>query len=232
MVKEKNRKHYRTLRKCKEGYDGIFKVINELLENKSFIKAARSSTTPSGFKRHSNKLINISNMYDAYRISLSASNGRTYFDSALPKTNHDGTYVKDINGNNINISGSPDVLYANMSAYDLIYQRRKRNKEKDLGGDVRWDETIGAIQYFLTITVLNNTNHQCDKQKFILRVSNKPELLLKPGIIPIEAQNFIVIDNQPFIIVDNNIFPIKQKNITKVNNKRFTVINGQPIMLP
>lgn len=232
MGKKKNsRKHLRNLEECSMGYEGVSDVMKELLENRSFIRAARESTTPIGFRRYSHKLIDISDRYDSHRISLSASDGRTYFDSALPGSNHNGTYVKDINGNNVNVSGSPDVLYSNIVAYDIIYER-KRGSKRGIGGDVRWDETVGAVQYFLTKTIIPGGKHQCDKQKFILRVSNKPELLLGPGVIPIKAQQFIVIDNQPFIVIDNNIFPIKPENITTVNNQKFTVVNGQPIVLP
>jgi len=101
-----------------------------------------------------------------------------------------------------------------------------------VGGDVIWDETVGANQYFLTKTVIPSGKHQCDKHKFILRVSNKPELLLVPGIFPIKAQKFAVVDNKPFVVVNDNIFPIELDKITVRGGQRFAVINGQTIALP
>jgi len=215
---------------CLDKFDESFEILCKLLNHRAFIRAAKASTTPRGFRRNASKLLNFADQYHSYRISLSASDGRTYFDSAFPRSSHDGTYVKDINGNNINVSGGIEVQYTNFVAYGIIYERSTSHNKCGVGADARWDETVGTFQYFVAKTVSHKTS-QCDAEKFILRVSHKPDSITDT-IFPIRVQQFAVIDDQPFIIVDNNIIPVKPENITVVNGQRFALVNGQTFLLP
>jgi len=215
---------------CLDEFEESFEILCELLNHRAFVRAAKASTTPRGFRRNASKLLNFADQYHSYRISLSASDGRTYFDSAFPRSSHDGTNVKDINGNNINVSGGIEVQYTNFVAYGIIYERSRLLSKRGVGADSRWDETVGAFQYFVAKTVADKSS-QCDTEKFILRISRKPDSITST-IFPIRVQQFAVIDNQPFIVVDNNIIPIKPENIIVVDGQRFALVNGQTFLLP
>lgn len=216
---------------CSRGYNKSYEVLEELLNNSEFVKAARESSNPSGFKRFSPKLIEISSRYDNHRISLSAANGRTYFDSAFPVSNHNGTYVKDANGIFIDISGSPDVLYANLIAYDMIYERKVKGKS-GVGGNVIWDETVGEMQYFLSKTVING-RHQCDKNKFILRISNKPEIVRKSSHLgnTSEAEMFAEVGDKLLVVVGGNLKLVDSSKIIEVDGKKFALVDGKPVVV-
>lgn len=215
---------------CFDEFEESCEILHELLNDRAFVRAARASTNPKGFRRHSNKLLNFADQYDNYRISLSASNGRTFFDSAFPKSSHDGTNVKDINGKDINVSGDIEVQYTNFIAYGIVYERSRLFGRVGVGADARWDKTVGVVQYFIAKTVSGKYS-QCDVDKFILKVSRKPEAIMST-ILPIKAQDFAVVDGQPFIVVDNNIIPIKPENIAVIANQRFALVNGQTFLLP
>lgn len=219
--KHSDRTKYST---CYKEFEKSRYVLLHLLEDRSFVRAAHASTIPSGFRRNEKVLFDIAMDYENYRISLSATDGRTYFDSAFPKANHTGKNVVDINGNDINVSGGIEVQYANLVAYDILSRTKS-----DIGADSRWDETVGSIQHFLAKTL---NEDQCDTHGFILRVSRKPEAIPSGLPIAIKAQDFIVVDNQPFIIVDNNIIPIKPENIAVISGQRFALVNGQTFLLP
>lgn len=230
MGKHKRSREREHRNHCLDEFEESFKILCKLLNDRAFVRAAKASTTPSGFRRNVNRLLNFADQYHSYRISLSASDGRTYFDSAFPRSSQDGTYVKDINGNNINVSGGIEVQYTNFVAYGIIYERSRLVEKHGVGADARWDETVGAFQYFVAKTVSRKTS-QCDTEKFILRISRKPDSIVDT-IFPIRVQQFAVIDDQPFIVVDNNIIPIKPENIIVVNGQRFALANGQTFLLP
>ncbi len=228
MRKRRHKKRSQKKR-CYSKFGGAAKVMQCLLVDYSFLRAAHASTTPRGFNKHVQMLTAITDNYKNYRISLSSTDGRTYFDTAFPATSHNGKNVKDINGENINVSGGVEVQYANLITYEVVYERSKGfGKEHGVGADARWDETVGAIQYFLARTIRRDT---CDVEAFVLRVSHKPDAL-PSSIIPIKAQDFAIVDNQPFIVVDNNIIPVKPENIAVIANQTFAVVNGQPFLLP
>ena len=219
---------------CYKKLHASYEVMKELLNNASFVKAAKDSTNPNSFRRNVNTLLDVANHYQEYRLSLSSTNGRTYFDSAFPVSNHNGTNVKDVSGNNIDVSGGIEVQYANLVAYNIVCEGSKsRIGKPGVGSDARWDETVKAIQYFVAQTI----RKECEPNAFVLRVSKKPLLLITGnsvggGGIPIKADDFAIIDGQPFIIVGANVFPIKPENIAVVGDQRFALLDGQTFLLP
>jgi len=217
---------------CYKDLHDSYEVMKELLKNDRFVQAAKNSTNPTLFRKNVNTLLEFVNRYEEYRISLSSTNGRTYFDSAFPVSNHNGTNVKDSSGNNIDISGGIEVQYANLVAYDILCEGSKsRIGKPGVGSDARWDETVKAIQYFVAQTI----RRECDPNAFVLRISKKPLLLItgvSGGGIPIKADDFAIIDGQPFVIVGGNVFPIKPENIAVVGDQRFVLLDGQTFLLP
>jgi len=204
-----------------------YHILKDLLNNKNFIKAAAQATNPNNFKKNLNKLLKFAQTYEEYRISLSSTNGRTYFDSAFPLTNHDGTNVKDYSGNNIDVSGDIEVQYANLIAYNIICKKSRVGKY-GVGADVRWDETVKDIQYFVSMTIRKKYNPTA----FVLRVSRKPSVIIGGGGIPIQVDQFAIVDNQPFIVIEGNVIPIGYENIVVIGDQRFAIVNGQKFLLP
>jgi len=209
-----------------------YEVMKELLKNDRFVQAAKNSTNPVLFRKNVNTLLEFANRHEKYRISLSSTNGRTFFDSAFPVSNHNGINVKDSSGNNINVSGGIEVQFANLVAYNIVCEGSKsRFGKAGVGTDVRWDETIQDIQYFVAQTI----RRECEPNAFVLRISKKP-LLLLTGISgagnSIKADDFAIIDEKPFVVVGGNIFPVKPENIVVVGDQKFALLNGQSFLLP
>jgi len=228
-VKVIRNKPDRLIDQCHKDFRDAYHVLRDLLRNRTFVKAAAEATNPNDFRKNLNTLLEFAREYENYRISLSSTNGRTYFDSAFPVANHNGINVKDSSGNNIDVSGGIEIQYANLVAYDILCEgSESRIGKHGIGTDVRWDETVKAIQYFVARTI----KRDCDPTAFVLRISRKPLLIINGGGIPIQADRFAIIDDQPFIIIGSDIIPIKPENIVVVGNQRFALVNGQTFLLP
>jgi hypothetical protein len=218
---------------CYKHFLDSYKILSKLRLDECFIKAAHGSTNPKGFQLNVNTLLSTAMDYNQYRISLSASNGRSFFDSAFPTSNHNGKYVQDLAGDNISIAGAPEFMIANLYALDALSPEHTTPPlhKKCIGSDGRWDETVEANQYFVAESFLNG----CKGNGFVLRVSKKPEVLLgSPSLpVPIQADRFAVVNGQQFAIIAGNAVPVSQENIaTTSTGERFAIINGNTIKLP
>lgn len=88
------------------------------------------------------------------------------------------------------------------------------------------------MQYFLSKTVING-RHQCDKNKFILRISNKPEIVRKSSHLgnTSEAEMFAEVGDKLLVVVGGNLKLVDSSKIIEVDGKKFALVDGKPVVV-
>jgi len=159
-----------------QAFKKSYKILEKLLRDEKFVCAAKAASDPAAFSENVNVLLNAAGRFKDFRIVISPTDGRVFFDSARPVENHTGTFVLNERQMPVRINGAIEYQYANLFNLTRIEGKYALFKsdflnsllDKGYGFDVRWEfpATIGR-QHFVGTTI----GSLCDPESVFIRVS-------------------------------------------------------------